>query len=182
MRNPGAKTRIRVKNPSAQKSPNKRFRRPQQPRLGNLPKRIESGYRFLEHTSDAHIEAWGPTLEEAFVQAAMGFYEIMLNSESIEPRIEEVVNVEGHDEKELLYNWLEALLLKFDIDEMTYSQYKMTTISAQPGQLTLHAEISGEKYDRQKHGTKVEIKGITYHLMAIERQPGRATVRFILDL
>jgi len=28
----------------------------------------------------------------------------------------------------------------------------------------------------------VEVKGITYHLMEIEKHPGKVTVRFLLDL
>ncbi len=104
------------------------------------------------------------------------------------------LRVEGHDEKELLYDWLEALLLKFDIDRMVYSVFDITRISNESKTMKLEAnsnesktmkleaKVRGEKYDRQKHGAKAEIKGVTYHEMQIERQRDRVTVRFILDL
>jgi SHS2 domain-containing protein len=140
------------------------------------------GFRFLEHTSDVIIEAWGPTLETAFVQAAEAFYETMLNLRTVEAKIEEQVTVQGHDEKELFYNWLEALLLKFDIDRMVYSRFHIKPIANNTGPLTLQAKIKGEKYAPQKHGAKVEIKGVTYHLMRIDKQQYRTTVQILLDL
>ena len=90
--------------------------------------------------------------------------------------------MEGHDEKELLYDWLEALLLKFDIDRMVYSVFDITRISNESQTMKLEAKVRGEKYDQRKHGGKAEIKGVTYHEMQIERQRDRVTVRFILDL
>jgi SHS2 domain-containing protein len=140
------------------------------------------GYRFLEHTSDALIEAWGPSLEVAFAKAAEAFYEIMLNLRNVEAKIEDRVEAEGHDEKELLYDWLEALLLKFDIDGMVYSQFHIDPISNKTRTIRLQGKIKGEKYAREKHGAKVEIKGITYHLMKIQRQRNQTRVQFLLDL
>ena len=140
------------------------------------------GFRFLEHTSDAYIEAWGRSLEEAFANAAAGFCETMVDLRRVDPEREDHVHAEGHDAKELLYNWLEILLLKFEIDGMVYSRYEIETLSTGSDQLRLHAKIKGERYDRRKHGAKEEIKGVTYHEMEIERQPDRVTVRFILDL
>ncbi len=144
--------------------------------------RTAEGYRFLEHTSDAQIEAWGRTLEAAFAQAGEGFYETMLNLRSVEPKTAQLIRVEGHDEKELLYDWLEALLLKFDIEQMVYTVFDISPISKESTPMMLQARVRGEKYDRQKHGAKLEIKGVTYHQMQIERERDRVTVRFILDL
>lgn len=140
------------------------------------------GYRFLEHTSDALIEAWGTSMEVAFAKAAEAFYEIMLNIRNVEPKIEDQIEVEGHDEKELLYEWLEALLLKFDIDGMIYSQFYIDPISNKTRPMRLQSRIKGEKYAREKHGSKVEIKGVTYHMMKIQGAQNQTRVQFLLDL
>jgi len=144
--------------------------------------RKKEGHKLLEHTTDAYIEAWGPTLERAFAQAAEGFYETMLNLERIDPIVEEQVKADGHDEKELLYNWLEMLLLEFDIKDMVYASYDISIASDGPTLFKLLAKVRGEKYDRSKHGAKTEVKGVTYHLMTIEESEKEARVRFILDL
>ena len=141
-----------------------------------------SGYKFLEHTTDALVEAWGPTLEGAFVSAARALFETMINVESIEPKTLESVSTSGHDELELLYNWLEELLLRFEIRTMVYSEFDIDPISPSSNSLRLHATAKGEKYDRRKHSAKTEVKGVTYHLMKVERSPGQVQVRFLLDL
>lgn len=147
-----------------------------------MQNREKEGHRLLEHTTDAYIEAWGPTLQRAFAHAAEGFYETMLNLEKIDPIVEEHVKADGHDKKELLYNWLETLLLEFDIKEMVYASYDISISSDGPTLFKLRAKVRGEKYDRSKHGAKTEIKGVTYHLMTIEEGAKETTVRFILDL
>ncbi len=106
----------------------------------------------------------------------------MLNLEKIDPTVEANVKADGHDEKELLYNWLEALLLEFDIKDMVYASYDISIASDGPTPFKLHAKVRGEKYDRSKHGTKTEVKGVTYHLMTIEERAKQTRVRFILDL
>jgi SHS2 domain-containing protein len=147
-----------------------------------VPSQRPEGHRFLEHTTDADIEAWGPTLERAFAQAAEGFYETMLILDKIDPIVEEHIEVNGHDKKELLYNWLEQLLLEFDIKEMVYASYDISIAPDEPTPFKLRASMRGEKYDRGKHGAKTEVKGVTYHLMTIQENAKEATVRFILDL
>jgi SHS2 domain-containing protein len=148
----------------------------------SIQDRSAEGYRFLEHTTDAYIEAWGPTLERAFAQAAEGFYETMLNLDTIQPVVENSVQVDGHDKEELLYNWLEQLLLELDIKEMVYASYDLSIAFNDPKLFKLRARIRGEKYDREKHGAKTEVKGVTYHLMTIQKSAKEARVRFILDL
>ena len=144
--------------------------------------RKKEGHTLLEHTTDAYIEAWGPTLERAFAQAAEGLYDTMVNLETIDSIVEERVQVEGHDKKELLYNWLEQLLLEFDIKQIVYSSYDISIRSDTPNMFLLSGKLKGEKYNRQKHGAKTEIKGVTYHLMEIQENTGEVRVRFILDL
>jgi SHS2 domain-containing protein len=142
----------------------------------------KEGYRFLEHVTDAYIEAWGPTLETAFGQAARGLYETMLNSETIDGNAAEEIHVDGHDKKELLYNWLEELLLDFDIKQMVYQSFDVKISSQMPTLYQLRGMLKGEKYNQQKHGAKTEVKGVTYHLMEIQENADETRIRFILDL
>jgi SHS2 domain-containing protein len=148
----------------------------------SIQDRSAEGHRFLEHTTDAYIEAWAPNLEKAFAEAAEGFYETMLNLDTIQPVVENSVQVDGHDKEELLYNWLEKLLLEFDIKEMVYASYDLSIAFDEPTMFKLRARMRGEKYDRAKHGAKTEVKGVTYHLMTIQESAKEARVRFILDL
>jgi SHS2 domain-containing protein len=140
------------------------------------------GYVFLPHTTDAYIEAVGATLEEAMQFAGMALIDTMCSINSILPRINEQIEASGHDEVALLYDWLESILLKFDLEGHVYSKFKVLPIAKSEAGLRAIAEVSGEKYDRQKHGAKVEVKAVTYHKMEVLREDSWTILRFILDL
>ncbi|HZY94866.1 MAG TPA: archease [Candidatus Bathyarchaeia archaeon] len=140
------------------------------------------GYGFLEHTTDALIEAWSPTLERAFGQAGRALFDTMLHIENVAPSLRHNVSVSGYDEKELLYNWLEELLLRFELRSMAYSVFIVTSIVQNAEMFELVADIQGERYDRDKHGSKTEVKGVTYHLMEITKSSDQVRLRFLLDL
>jgi len=139
-------------------------------------------YEFLEHVSDAYVAAYGKTLEEAFQNAAEAMFETMIETSKVALTLEEVVKVEGHDREELLYNWLEALLLKFEIEAKVYRKFEIENIKERDGGFTLKAIIRGEPYDAEKHRPKVEVKAVTYHQMEINEQKRGYEVKFILDL
>jgi len=139
-------------------------------------------YEFLEHVSDAYIAAYGKTLEEAFQNAAEAMFETMIETSTVTLTLEDVVTVEGHDREELLYNWLEALLLKFEIEGKVYRRFEIKNIEEMDSGFALKATIGGEAYDSDKHRPKVEIKAVTYHQMEIKEQKRGYEVKFILDL
>jgi len=139
-------------------------------------------FEFLEHTADAYIAAYGESLEEAFENAALATFEVMTELEKIEPKIEDTVEVEAHDEYALLYSWLEELLVKFELTGKLYSRFKISSIEKTPDGLKLRAKAWGEPYDPEKHPQKVGIKAVTYHQMEIVEKPKAVTVKFILDI
>lgn len=143
---------------------------------------LRKRFEFLEHTADAYIAAYGKTLEEAFENAALATFEVMTDVESVEPKVEDDVEVEAHDEYALLYNWLEKLLVKFDLTNNLYSRFKILSIEKTPTGLKMKAKIWGESLDLKKHTRKVGVKAVTYHRMEILKKPKAVTVKFILDI
>ena len=139
-------------------------------------------YRFLTHTTDAYIEAVGSTLEEALENAGASLIDTMCNSETVSPIITEEMRVGAENELALLYEWLEALLLKFEIEQKVYSEFKVKLLRLPDGKLGIDAVVRGEQYDKRRHGAKVEVKAVTYHRMEIVRDGSMVVLRFILDL
>ncbi len=132
--------------------------------------------------ADVYIAAYGETLEEAFENAALATFETMTQTNRIMPKHKETVELEGYDEKALLYNWLETLLIKFDTTQALYNKFKIETIKKTSKGYKLKAIIQGEKFDPKKHPQKVGVKAITYHQMQIIKTPRKTTVKFILDI
>jgi len=139
-------------------------------------------YVFLPHTTDAYIEAVGTSFEEALQNAAAALIDTMCNLPLVDTISTDEIQVEGENEFALLYDWLEAILLKFELEQKVYSQFlvKLTTLPSD--HLRIKAVVKGERYDRRKHGSKVEVKAVTFHRMEISRTPSLTTLRFILDL
>jgi SHS2 domain-containing protein len=143
---------------------------------------MKEHFRFLEHTADAYVEAYGTNLEEAFENAALAMTDVMTEVEKVEARNEETFTVEAKDEYALLYSWLEELLLEFELKGKLYSRFEVYAIEKSDAGFRLHARAWGEKYDSEKHPSKVGIKSATYHQMEILKKPEAVTVRFILDV
>jgi SHS2 domain-containing protein len=146
--------------------------------MSQLTKRFE----FLEHTADLYIAAYGRSLEEAFENAASAMFEGMTDLTKVQPKLEDEVEVEGYDEQALLYNWLEALLVKFDVTGILYSRFKVEKIEKKAQCFKMKAHIWGEPFNKEKHLSKVGVKAVTYHRMEIIKQPDLVTVKFILDI
>ena len=143
---------------------------------------MNKGFKLLEHTADAYVEAYGTSLEEAFENAARATINVMTEIEKVEPKTEEALEVEAPDEYALLYSWLEKLLIKFELAGKLYSRFKISTIEKTHAGLKLKAKAWGEPYNPERHPSKVGIKSVTYHQMEIVKKPKSVTVRFILDL
>jgi len=143
---------------------------------------VQKRFEFLEITGDVYVAAYGEDLAEAFENAAAAMFETMTNIVDISPNVEDAVEVSGQDEEALLYNWLEALLVKFDVKEMLYSKFRIESLGKTVKGFGLIARIWGERFDPSKHVQKVGVKAVTYHQMEIIRQPEMVAVKFVLDI
>jgi SHS2 domain-containing protein len=139
-------------------------------------------FEFLEHTADVLIAAHGQTLEEAFENAALAMFEVMTDTTKIDPAQEDTVEVEAEDEYALLYSWLEALLVKFEVNHLLFSKFKIDKIQDTPAGYKLQASVWGEKFNAEKHPQKVAVKAVTYHRMEIIKEQDQITLEFILDI
>jgi SHS2 domain-containing protein len=144
--------------------------------------KFEGKFEFLEHTADVYIAAHGVTMEEAFGNAAHAMFEVMTDTGKIELKHREAVEVEAEDEYALLYSWLEALLVKFEVNGMAYSKFEVHQLKETKGGFKLNATVYGEKFDLHKHPQKVGVKAVTYHQMEFIKDREKFTLMFILDI
>lgn len=140
-----------------------------------------SGRRFLDHMSDVYVEAYGPTMEEAFKEAGLAIFDIISDTKGVRPELEREVYAEGFDMYSLLYNWLEQLLLLFDLDGFLASDIEVHAIDRSGDVLRIRATVKGERYDPSRHKHGIGIKSVTYALMEIVENDAKK-VRFVLDI
>lgn len=146
------------------------------------PDQFAGKFEFLEHTADVYIRAYGTSMNQAYENAALAMFETMTDSRKIAQTTEETLEVEAEDQYALLYNWLEALLVKFETQGMLYSKFEITDWKETPETFKFTGKVWGEKFDSNKHPQKVGVKAVTYHRMVVIREPERVILEFILDI
>jgi SHS2 domain-containing protein len=144
--------------------------------------KFDGKFEFLEHTADVYIRAHGKTMEEAYENAALAMFETMTDTDKIAQTRQQTLEVEAEDQYGLLYNWLEALLVKFEVEGVLYSKFQISGWKETAETFKFKAAVWGEKFDPQKHPQKVGVKAVTYHRMMIMREKDRVVLEFILDI
>ncbi len=124
-------------------------------------------YRQLDHTSDLKVEIYGAQLPELFTNAAFCLFDIMLDRSGIKPEKTRTVELASPDLAELFLDWLRELLFLFSTRSFAVARVDVTEVTeAEPCRVT--AKLSGEDYDPERHGLKIEIKTPTYHEYRLE--------------
>ncbi len=148
----------------------------------STPDKFAGKFEFMEHTADIYIQAHGRTMEEAYENAALSMFETITDTDKVVAAQEDSFEVEAEDQYALLYNWLEALLVKSETEGMLYSKFQISNWKETAESFKFKAKMWGEKFDPQKHPQKVAVKAVTYHRMVVIREPDRVLLEFILDI
>ncbi|MFX0006546.1 MAG: archease [Candidatus Hermodarchaeota archaeon] len=141
------------------------------------------GYKFLDHTADVSVEAFGTTLEEAFEQTVYSLMETITPSlGAISPIIERSVVIEAEDKEALLFDFLSEFLYIFDVEELIFNKIEIQPIIKEKNKYILKAVAKGEKFNKLKHEPGIEVKAITYSFMNIEQKKNEVKINIIFDI
>ncbi len=138
-------------------------------------------FEWVEHPSDIGFRAYGKDLAEAFENAALALFEVMVDTGKVESREDVKVELEAEDEGALIYDWLDRLLYFHDSRNLVMSKFKVI-ISKTKGGLKLEANVRGEPFDPAKHPERTAVKAMTYHMMDIKQEKGRCSVQAVVDI
>lgn len=138
-------------------------------------------YKFLEHTADVKFQAFGKTLEEAFSNAAIAMFEVIVKTEKIEKKLTKKIETEATDKESLLYKWLEELLFLLDTEFFMLNSVKNMKITKKGEKYNLKAEVVGDKF-KDKYERYGAVKAVTYNEMFVKEKKGKAVVQVVLDI
>ena len=142
-----------------------------------------SGYKFVDHTADVQVKSWGRNLEQAFAQTAYSLMAtITPDLNKINPKIEKVLKVEAEDKEALLFDFLSEFLYIFDVEELVFSEIEVKSVKKVNEQFELQAILKGEKFDKTKHDSGIEVKAITYSFMKIEEELNKVEIDIVFDI
>jgi len=129
-------------------------------------------YKILEHTADVGIEVESLNLEKAFEEAALAMISLSIDINKVDKKIKKNFNLSAENYDSLLVKFLSEILYLFDAEQFVPGYVKVKI-----NNLTLNAELEGEKYNREKHGSYLVIKAVTYHMLMVDKT-GRLRVLF----
>lgn len=135
-------------------------------------------YEYIDISGDAGIKATGDSLEELFVNSALGLYGLVTDPESIREETAVIIDVKSHSVEGLLVGWLNELI--FQLDTYGFIGRKVKILSL--GDEDLSAEVTGEEFDPQRHERRLLLKAATYHGLKIEKRDGGWTAEVIFDI
>ncbi|KRT75341.1 MAG: hypothetical protein XU13_C0002G0028 [Candidatus Rokubacteria bacterium CSP1-6] len=137
-----------------------------------------AGYDYFDVAADVGVKAWGPTLPEAFAQAGLGVFALMVEPASVDARESKEVSAQGESPETLLVNWLNECLYVHDIEGFVVSRIEFPVFEAQ----RLHSLLWGEDLDPARHRVGTVVKAATLHELRIGRADRGWEVRVILDI
>lgn len=118
-------------------------------------------YEFIPHTADIQFKAYGETIEELFSNSLLAFKKSM--TDDLVKNVKEIsIETTGTDFENLLYNFLEELLVLFDSEHFIVSRVK--DIKINDGKLK--ARLLGDS--SEKYNFHIDIKAITYSEMEVK--------------
>jgi SHS2 domain-containing protein len=138
-------------------------------------------FKYLDHTADAKFLAYGKTLEEVFENAALAMMNVMIDTNSVQNRHSEMVELRSADLEALLFDWLSEVLFVFEVENMAFNSFSIEKIGHHGDYFTLVAKLMGEPIDLSVHKFDTEVKAATYNDMLIEETEAGWIVRATVD-
>ena len=141
-------------------------------------KEVDRGFASFEVTADEGLRAWGKSMGEAFVNAARGMLDLMVDSKELRPIESRRIQVKARDRGALLVAWLSELLYLFEVEGFLPVEYEIVNL----GDQQLEAKVRGDILDPARHSVKGLVKAATYHLLEVKQVDGRWQVQVVLDV
>ena len=143
---------------------------------------IDMRYRFLEHTADQYIRAFGETLGEAFANGGLAVFETMTDTSKVSKSKMKFFVIEDSELESLLYSFIEQLLIIWETENFLVSKLDVFIVKRGDGSYLLNAKIWGEPFDAKRHESRCGVKAMTYCLMKVINTPPRVVLEFVVDI
>ena len=135
-------------------------------------------FEILEHAADVGFRAFGDSIVELFVNAAIALESVALDTSRVEPRSEYALSAEGEDHESLLINWLNEIVYYLDGRHVVLCRFEISELTA----TSVRAKAWGEPRDRDRHPARIVVKAATYHQLRIQQANGRWVAQVFLDI
>jgi SHS2 domain-containing protein len=129
--------------------------------MADAAARPEPGWKHFAHSADIGVEGWGPTLANAFEQAALALT-AAVTSANLAPDIAVGIACEAPDKELLFVEWLNAIIYEMAVRRMLFGRFSVRIEGTR-----LFGTLWGEAVDIARHEPACEPKGATYTALKV---------------
>jgi SHS2 domain-containing protein len=137
-----------------------------------------AGWEHFEVEADVGIRGWGPTRAEAFGQATLGVFALLVAPSEVQGRERREVRAQADAPESLLVAWIDECLYVHEIEGFVVRSVEMTVCT----DTLAHGLLEGEPVESGRHRVGTIVKGATYHAAAVTVRDGVHEVRVIVDV
>ncbi len=138
-------------------------------------------FRFLDHIADIVVRVDARSLEELLADAGRGLTAVMVDLDAVEPRDCVQFSVTGRDEQDLLYNFLEEILVYKDADSLVFSAFDVRLSRDSSENIVADVRACGERV-RPEHNPRADVKAVSWHGFRVWKDGGGWHAEVLLDL
>ncbi len=135
-------------------------------------------YEILDHTADVLLKAYGRDREDLFRNALKGLYAVVGEIEAGDVREAEPIVLEAEGRENLLHDWLAEALYFAQARRELFREYAFAELT----DTKLRADVLPAAIDADRSVFHQEVKGVTYHELAIRREGDLWVATVVVDL
>jgi SHS2 domain-containing protein len=138
----------------------------------------DAGWEQFDVDADVGVRAWGPTRAEAFAQAALGVFALIVVPDEVEERERREVRAQAESPETLLVSWLNECLYVHEIEGFVVRRVAVLASS----DTIVHGVLYGEVLDTRRHRPGTVVKAVTLHRVSVAERDGSHQVSVIVDV
>jgi tRNA nucleotidyltransferase (CCA-adding enzyme) len=136
------------------------------------------GWAQFDVEADVGIRGWGPTRAEAFAQAALGVFALLVGPDQVQAREQREVRAQAEEPQALLVAWIDECLYVHEIEGFVARSVEMGVCS----DTLAHGMLLGEPVAPDRHRLGSVVRGAMYHWTAVEGRGGYHEVSVVMGL
>jgi tRNA nucleotidyltransferase (CCA-adding enzyme) len=137
-----------------------------------------AGWEQFDVDADVGVRAWGPTRAEAFAQAALGVFALIVAPDEVDEREHREIRAQADSPETLLVNWVNECLYVHEIEGFVVRRVSVLQVS----DTVAHGVLYGEPLDTGRHRPGTVVKAATLHRTTVVEREGRHQVSVIVDV
>lgn len=137
----------------------------------------EGGWEHFQTEADIGVHAWAATRADAFAQAALGAFALIVRPEKVGEREHREVRAQADSPERLLVAWINECLYVHEIEGFVVRRVEVHACT----DTVVHGALIGEDLHVARHQPTTTVKAVTLHEVAVIESAGRHDVRVIVD-